>query len=238
MQYQSTNLSPERVKSFRADNGWSQELLAKASGLSLRTIQRAEKDGNSSAETQLALAAAFNISPKELFIVSSTLDVNWKRRNIMQSLLALLVVCGAIIMLFLLGGELKMFADLYGALFLILFMYASTVIAFGSHGLLQSIKGLRYLFANEITPSSATEFLSTILKKQVFFMYGGALIALLVGSISIHGNYKFIESDADFHAAYAVNILILLYAAIISEGILRPLAIKLERRKLTDKFDD
>ncbi len=65
----SSNLSPERVKHFRKDNGWSQELLAKASGLSLRTIQRAEKDGNSSAETQLALAAAFNISPKELFPV-------------------------------------------------------------------------------------------------------------------------------------------------------------------------
>jgi transcriptional regulator with XRE-family HTH domain len=43
LQNLSVNLSPERVKYFRKDNGWSQELLAKASGLSLRTIQRAEK---------------------------------------------------------------------------------------------------------------------------------------------------------------------------------------------------
>ncbi|WDE04707.1 hypothetical protein SG34_025830 [Thalassomonas viridans] len=55
MQQRPANLSPERIKYLRHDNDWSQELLAKASGLSLRTIQRAEKEGNSSQETQLAM---------------------------------------------------------------------------------------------------------------------------------------------------------------------------------------
>lgn len=230
----SSNLSPERVKFFRKDNGWSQELLAKASGLSLRTIQRAEKDGNSSAETQLALAAAFNISPKELFPVSSTLDVNWKRKNIMQSFLALLVVMGAVIMLGVLAGNLTMFIDIASILFVLLFMYAATVISFGTLGLIKSIKGLSYLFANEISPTPATEFLSIILKKQIFFIYGAAFIGLLLGSIAIHAN---VEESIVFHRAYAVNLLVLLYAAIIAEGILRPLAAKLEHRELSAKFD-
>lgn len=230
----SSNLSPERVKFFRKDNGWSQELLAKASGLSLRTIQRAEKDGNSSAETQLALAAAFNISPKELFPVSSTLDVNWKRKNIMQSFLALLVVIGAVIMLGVLAGNLTMFIDIASILFVLLFMYAATVISFGTLGLIKSIKGLSYLFANEISPTPATEFLSIILKKQIFFIYGAAFIGILLGSIAIHAN---VEESIVFHRAYAVNLLVLLYAAIIAEGILRPLAAKLEHRELSAKFD-
>lgn len=167
MQQLNTQLSPDRIKHFRKDNGWSQELLAKASGLSLRTIQRAEKDGNSSAETQLALAGAFNISPKELFHVSSNIDVNWKRKNIMQSVLALLVVSGATLMLILLGGDVGMFADFYGVFFLVLFTYSCTVVAFGSHGLIKSITGLSYLFANDIADSPASKLYLLSLKNKL-----------------------------------------------------------------------
>jgi len=234
LQNLSTNLSPERVKYFRKDNGWSQELLAKASGLSLRTIQRAEKDGNSSAETQLSLAAAFDISPQELFLVSSNPDVNWKRKNIMQSFLALFIVFGTVILLAILAGDIAVFIDAASILFVVLFMYAATVIAFGSTGLIKSLAGLRYLFANEIASTPATVFLSLILKKQIYFVYGGACIALLIGSTAIHSN---VSETLIFHRAYAVNLLVLLYAAIISEGILRPLSTKLEHRDLAEKFD-
>lgn len=233
LQTLSTNLSPERVKYFRKDNGWSQELLAKASGLSLRTIQRAEKDGNSSAETQLALAAAFDISPQELFPVSSNPDVNWKRKNIMQSFLALLVVCGAVLMLVLLGGDLGMFADFYTLLFLVLFTYSSTVIAFGSTGLLKSITGFRYLFADDISNTPASDFLSAIYAKQVVFVYGASFIAALIGSIAIFSSPDALNSETVFYNAFAVNLLVILYAAIIAEGVFRPLSVKLEQRSLT-----
>lgn len=233
MQQLNTQLSPDRVKHFRKDNGWSQELLAKASGL----IQRAEKDGNSSAETQLVLAGAFNISPKELFHVSSNIDVNWKRKNIMQSVLALLVVSGATLMLILLGGDVGMFADFYGVFFLVLFTYSCTVVAFGSHGLIKSITGLSYLFANDIADSPASKFVSIVFKKQVTFIYGGALIAGLIGTIAIFSSSDALASHVVFLNSFAVNILIFLYAAIIAEGILRPLSIKLEHRELSTNFD-
>gem|GEM_PF-716719 len=236
MQKSATNLSSERVKYFRKDNGWSQELLAKASGLSLRTIQRAEKDGNSSVETQLALAAAFDISPKALSRISPSIDVHWKRKNIMHNFLALFVVCAAIVMLTLIAGQITWFLDYISAIFLILFMYSCTIIAFGSQGFIKSIKGFSYLFAQDISPTPASKYLALILKKQIVFLYAGAFIAVLVGIIAIHNNFPYEETTTQanlmLHRAYAVNVLIVLYAAILAECILRPLTTKLESREL------
>ncbi|PCI59163.1 MAG: transcriptional regulator [Gammaproteobacteria bacterium] len=217
-------LNPEKVKKHRADNGYSQELLAKASGLSLRTIQRIEKDGKASAETQLALAATFNISPKELFQVSATPDVNWKWRNIMQSAFALLVVSGTILFGVFLAGGINIYIDTFSLIFVVLFMYSGTTIAFGTQGLVKSITSLRFLFTNDIKETPASQYLALILAKQIWFLYGGAFIGVLIGFVAIYSNMA--EIDA-MGPAYAVNMLVLLYAAIFSEGILRPLSVKL-----------
>lgn len=40
------NVSPEKIKQLRAEHGWSQEQLGEVAGLSYRTVQRIEKDGN------------------------------------------------------------------------------------------------------------------------------------------------------------------------------------------------
>lgn len=154
----------------------------------------------------------------------------------MQSAFALFVVVAAIAMLLVLGGGIGMFSDLFSALFLILFMYAGTTIAFGSHGLIKSIAGLSYLFANDISSSPATSYLAEIFDKQIWFLYGGSLIGLLTGLIAIFSHISEIESDAGLYAAYAVNLLILLYAAIIADGILRPLSAKLKSRDIATKF--
>lgn len=222
---QPSQLSPEKVKYFRKNNGWSQDVLAKAAGLSLRTIQRVEKDGTSSAETQLSLAAAFDVSPSDLIPVSDKLEVNWKRKLFMQNLLAFLVVMGAVGMLIVLGGDLSMFADYFSALFLILFIYAATVIAYGSNGLIKSLSGLRYLFSEEVEPSSATRYLALIMQKQIAFTYGGSAIGVLVGIIAINSNFD--GDTAVLYPAYSVCLLMLLYATLFAEGVLRPLVAKL-----------
>ncbi len=49
------------VRKLRLDRGWSQEVLAEISGVSVRTIQRIERGGNASLETLGALAAAFDV---------------------------------------------------------------------------------------------------------------------------------------------------------------------------------
>ena len=59
-------INSELLKSLRLKNSWSQEKLANASGLSLRTIQRAESTGTASLETRLALSTVLGIKPEEL----------------------------------------------------------------------------------------------------------------------------------------------------------------------------
>lgn len=49
------------VRQLRVQRAWSQEHLAEVAALSLRTVQRVEADGGASAETRMALAAAFGI---------------------------------------------------------------------------------------------------------------------------------------------------------------------------------
>lgn len=63
---QEMKISSAKVRRFRSERGWSQDQLALASGLSLRTIQRVEAEGNASRETQVCLAATFGISLVEL----------------------------------------------------------------------------------------------------------------------------------------------------------------------------
>ncbi len=55
-----------RIKELRKAKGWSQEQLSEASGLSPRTIQRIEGEGNASMESIRILAEEFDIDPKKL----------------------------------------------------------------------------------------------------------------------------------------------------------------------------
>lgn len=59
-------LSPSVIKNLRAQHGWSQEQLAIASGVSLRTIQRVEAEGVASTSTAVCLAATFSVNLIEL----------------------------------------------------------------------------------------------------------------------------------------------------------------------------
>ena len=54
------------VKHLRNKQAWSQEELAVASGLNLRTIQRIEKEGSISLQSKKALASVYNLSTEEL----------------------------------------------------------------------------------------------------------------------------------------------------------------------------
>ena len=58
-------LNKNRIQKLRASKCWSQDELASASGLSVRTIQRVEKTGTASLETTKALSAVFNVPPDE-----------------------------------------------------------------------------------------------------------------------------------------------------------------------------
>ncbi|MCG8432926.1 MAG: helix-turn-helix transcriptional regulator [Gammaproteobacteria bacterium] len=54
------------ILKLRKKKSWSQEELAIASGLNLRTIQRIEREASASMQSKKALAAAFGIDVNEL----------------------------------------------------------------------------------------------------------------------------------------------------------------------------
>lgn len=59
-------LDAAKLKRLREGRGWSQEQLASAAGISVRTVQRAERDGAASRETKVCLAAALDVPHAEL----------------------------------------------------------------------------------------------------------------------------------------------------------------------------
>jgi transcriptional regulator with XRE-family HTH domain len=68
------NINSEALKRFRREKSWSQEKLANAAGLSLRTIQRVENTGIASLETKLALSSTLNVSIEQLSNSAFTLS--------------------------------------------------------------------------------------------------------------------------------------------------------------------
>jgi transcriptional regulator with XRE-family HTH domain len=63
---QVMKISSSIVRRLRNERGWSQEQLAIASGLSLRTIQRVEAEGVASMATKVSLAATYAIDLDQL----------------------------------------------------------------------------------------------------------------------------------------------------------------------------
>ena len=59
-------INGELVKLLRSQRDWSQEELAAACGISLRTIQRIENTGSCSLESKKALASVFEIESRSL----------------------------------------------------------------------------------------------------------------------------------------------------------------------------
>jgi len=62
------NINAELVKHQRTERNWTQQHLADACGVSLRTIQRVERYGNAANETVMALASVFQIEQSEIII--------------------------------------------------------------------------------------------------------------------------------------------------------------------------
>lgn len=62
-------INSDLVKRLRSAKNWSQEQLSEACGLSTRTIQRLEKNGNASIESVRALAAVFDVDASELILI-------------------------------------------------------------------------------------------------------------------------------------------------------------------------
>ncbi|MFT2090573.1 helix-turn-helix transcriptional regulator [Paraglaciecola sp. 2405UD69-4] len=65
-------LNPNAIKALRQKHNWTQQHLADACDVSLRTIQRVEKEGVASKETTMSLSAVFEVRQGELIKLDDT----------------------------------------------------------------------------------------------------------------------------------------------------------------------
>ena len=93
----------EKVKHLRLARNWTQQHLADACGISLRTIQRIEKFGNASNESVMSLCAVLEITRDDICVVPKPMPEELKEVRIMRPLLL-------VIPSLLLGGVIGAFA--------------------------------------------------------------------------------------------------------------------------------
>ena len=83
----SMKINSNMIRQLRNNRGWSQEQLSTVSGLSLRTIQRIEAQGNTSLESKVCLAATFEVELCQLDLVElaapdQTLELKYQPNKI------------------------------------------------------------------------------------------------------------------------------------------------------------
>jgi len=106
-----------------------------------------------------------------------------------------------------------------------------TLLTHGVEGLKAAIGGGKYLFAYEIVGGKRAQYLVSLYSSIIRFCYSSAALLFVIGLVSvIRGFAQATEADkvvwiAEF--ALPVLFLPLFYSVLLSEGILRPLKIKL-----------
>ena len=69
------DVNATKIKELRTINGWTQQHLADACAISLRTVQRVERYGNATQETVASLAAVFELKQIELIVTSEPVQL-------------------------------------------------------------------------------------------------------------------------------------------------------------------
>ena len=69
------DVNAKKIKTLRTHHGWTQQHLADACAISLRTVQRVERYGNASQETVLSLAAVFEVSQIDIVVPEEPVEL-------------------------------------------------------------------------------------------------------------------------------------------------------------------
>lgn len=222
------DISADKLKQLRIERGLSQELLAKQSGLSLRTIQRLEQAGGGSPESLLSLSAALNVSPQAIRIGSLTPITPWSFAQRFMPLSAIILLMALLVFIINLAaqGQFSIYIDVVSFIFLLIFIPCATLVAAGKTGFFASIRNLALLWQPPTGTIGTRHFLNHLYRLQYRLCYSGAFLLSLLGFISLTYHSSHIGLD-QLQGALSVLGLIWLYAACFAELVLRPILFKL-----------
>ncbi|WP_286269223.1 helix-turn-helix domain-containing protein [Thalassotalea hakodatensis] len=230
------NISIDKLKGLRKQNGWSQERLADISGVSLRTIQRIESGENASFESQLSIATAFNIPPSELLddkeVKVGNGGVNW------GGITGILLCLALMLLQFKLGSA--PYFDLVSLLLVIGLPFAMSSLSLGLRNSISTLSLIRWVFVLPKNEIALQKFLPP-LNKYIIYCHVAGGISTLVGIIAVFmtsASYEYQYAPVakyPFAMGLGVSMLTSLYAAMFAEFILRPLKHMIERQLIHHK---
>lgn len=223
------NISGQKIKLLRQEKGWSQEQLGEISGLSNRTIQRIEKDGQCSPESKMALAAAFSVSPIEL-------AEQYKEKigdgNIQWGGIAGIVTCLLLILMTLvMAGGGSMLIDAPSLILVMILPLGLSVISNGLQLTWKAVCLIKWLFVEPLAKMKV-HLLLPVLRKLIVYSYVAGVIGAL---IALLGGLNQLVQTSNFHfGSIQVSLIALIYGALLAELIFRPLCHKINRLLLEE----
>lgn len=217
--------SSSKIKSLRAERGWSQEHLGEVTGLSTRTIQRLENDGSGSAESLMAIASAFSISPGELQSEHKHTigDGRWN----LAGIIGLLLIVGGVLFYLNISGEPSAMVDIPAMLYIILITFAVSILSNGFGMTLDVYKLFPWLVYEENAKGNVHLYLP-VLRKLIVYSYATGATGTLFSLLGMLTG----PDDIYYPAGFSIALVIFIYATIQSEFLFRPLYHKLNRQLL------
>lgn len=220
------NISANKLKQYRTENGWSQEQLAELSGISLRTIQRAEKEGRCSHESAMAIASAFNVSPGELneefknTIGDGTINFG----GVLGSAMILSLILTIIIWEW---HDLNVFINLSALLFHVVTVVSLSLMTCGTQSTFLALATLGWFFKQPTDAEGANRHLP-ILRRLIIYSYTSGLF--WTATDIVEASYYAFNGNSSPDYAYEIGLSLtsMLYAILLSELILRPLKNRIE----------
>ncbi len=218
-------VSNQRIKWLRKERGWSQEQLSMISGLSERTIQRIEKSGDCSLDSQMALASAFELSPQDLedhmksqFIVDES-AMEWES------------AIGYICLLILLPIILFVLTNTHGIweISCLLIVDGLTIaLSTSSHGFEETIRFFTNTFFAVKKTARVTTYNTTIIHArqvcQNFYIIGFVTTLIYLLTYLIH------MPERSVNMVLVEASIPMLYAILLAEFWIRPFKHKIEKQ--------
>ncbi|WP_286234054.1 helix-turn-helix domain-containing protein [Thalassotalea sediminis] len=226
-------ISPDIIKNLRSQHGWTQEQLATISGVSSRTIQRIEKTGECSLESKMAIAAAFNVTPKFLVNESNYTENNYvisPRLNVISWVLLLTMLLAILLVP---DGELQVRLHINGVVMMFtLFALSIRVI---------DIKELKFLLiyslgGGKLDNSKPLIQLISSLNQLIRFTYISAIFAFLFHGWQMSFAWPEVSLfSARFSELMANSIIAsVLYSVVVAELFFRTSKLRLESQLIKD----
>ena len=76
------DVNAKKIKELRTGKGWTQQHLADACAISLRTVQRVERYGNAPQDTVLGLLSVFEIQQSDIIVPEEAIeDISEAEKN-------------------------------------------------------------------------------------------------------------------------------------------------------------